>query len=89
MTWTDEDDREAAKEGWGFFECSGDHPPIELERIDFPGEGETQLADDPAAWHLVLGNDTPLHRKALAYMTQESPEELAYITQWVNDHSAG
>lgn len=46
--WTAEDDRAAAREGWSLFESGGsaDGTP-QIQRIDDPEPGETELAPMP------------------------------------------
>lgn len=75
---------EAARQGWGLFECSGsDRDPIELQRIDCQDvTSYDQLTDDIYAWLLVARQDTPAAIEALAVLRAEGcTTEVAYIEE--------
>ena len=49
--WTAEDDRAAAREGWSLFESGGSADGAsQIQRIDDPEPGKTEIASDRAAW---------------------------------------
>ena len=57
-TWSDWDQAEALAEGWALFDCwDSEHPPFELQRLDYPEEyaapGAPRLDDDTDAWRHV------------------------------------
>lgn len=64
--------RQPRCEGWGIFDYgvrSDGTPRMELQRIDFPDDGEPPFADDAAAWDHVVAQaraGSEVHRQALA-----------------------
>ena len=79
--WTAEDDRAAGLEGWNLFDSDGsaDGTP-QVQRIDSPEPGETELDGDPDAWAILRADPgTPLHAKALAIIVNENPAEYARV----------
>lgn len=89
VEWTDEDRHLAYREGWDIWECADDdHDQFEIQCIDEPDEGCETLADDEAAWRLVVegamsGNE--LHLRALRYVEAYAPEHLIEIYQFAKD----
>lgn len=80
VCFTDEDDKVAQEEGWGFFETSDG--TIEINKLD---ELDT-LASDTEAYQLILNkakNGSPLHRKALLLMKRNNPNDLKLFSQVV------
>lgn len=87
LTWTQEDNHTAQKEGWDIFNA-GDE--LQIQRID-----ELKKFDcDEEVWMFLVSANTPLHDKALTYIKQENPAEydriINYhkksITNFVEEH---
>lgn len=81
--WTAENDHAAAREGWSLFESGGsaDGTP-QVQRIDDPAPGETELDGDEAAWAILRADPgAPLHARALAIIRSENPAEYARVME--------
>jgi hypothetical protein len=76
--WRPEDDWAAHEEGWGIFECDGSTDDAWQVQAD---SDSGKLASDGDAWN-VLSIDTPLHRRAVAWLHFHAPMELGTIRGW-------
>lgn len=102
LDWSYADQAAAGAEGWDLFDTGSDgqhgyHDPFELQRIDFPVDGDGNEIDSPftdpakgegGAWehvlHRALGG-SPLHAKALAFIATHSPREILRILGVLDD----
>jgi hypothetical protein len=79
LEWDGTDDKAAAKEGWGLFECSGssaEQGPWQIQRIDCPKEGEDHLlTTDSDAWVLVINGEEQHHIRAVRWLKVKNPKE--------------
>lgn len=77
--WTRVDSAAAMAEGWDIFSCDDSaHGPYQLQKLD---EGD-QFPDDGDAWRHVVklaASESPLHIRALAFLADKNPTELARI----------
>jgi hypothetical protein len=76
--WTPEHDWAAHEEGWGIFQCFGSTDDDWQVQIDHDSD---KLDADGDAWNL-LSTDTPLHRRAVAWLHFHAPMELGTIRGW-------
>lgn len=86
--WTAEDAAMADAEGWGIFECFGsDNGPWQLQKFDDPDITDDAptpypFLTDTDVWVRVRTGTTPLHRKALAFLSEHNPQEYRAIIAW-------
>lgn len=84
--WTDDDAAQAKAEGWGIFECSGSEDgPWQLQKFDDPGQhsgapSPYPFTADADVWAHVRTGETPLLRKALAFLAIHNPPEYHRVT---------
>lgn len=86
--WTDAQEAEAAKEGWGIFKVNDpEHPPWELCKID----GRDEFLTDIDVWEYVMGNATQgtIWQAALDFLAERAPDELSAIQAHQHDAAAG
>lgn len=86
--WTADDAAKANAEGWDIFESFGsENGPWQLQKFDDPDWGPDApspypFATDSDVWVHVRTGNTPLHRKALAFLSEHNPQEYRAITEW-------
>lgn len=98
MDWTREDDIAAKKDGWLIASCSDpDHAPYEIEYLAEPDLVEEEYSctvlnrftEDNQAWDHVVSmaeGGSDLHRRALLFIHDNSPQEWADIQRWTAYH---
>ena len=90
LAWTRVHSAQAILEGWDIFECWGSYDgPCQIQRIDFPEDGEGHLSDDSDAWELVWYGamaGSPLHHRALNFIARNNPAELQVIARYIGQN---
>jgi len=86
MSWPAENDAASEKQGWAIFDTgrASGHPPYEIQRIDFPEDGDAPFQGDKEAHEFVrrqaeAGDSLAL--AALEFLKEHSPEEHATVTE--------
>lgn len=73
----------AGGDDWGLFETGGgEHPWLELQRVDFPEDHDAIFDSDIDAWRHVIklaGEGSPPEKAALGYLCMVSFEEIVGI----------
>jgi hypothetical protein len=75
LTWTVEDSRAAANEGWNLYDSSGMDGLVQIQRND----DQALLRNDQEAWILVRNGNRPHHIKALAMLMEMNMPEYGRV----------
>lgn len=84
-TWDRADSLQAIAQGWEIF--SRDPKPsegfecYELQAVTDDGRFKKDRTAHAFVWHQAVNNDSPLHKKALAFLYARAPHEYARVKQ--------
>lgn len=81
--WMREHATAARAEGWALNASDGsDNGPWQIQRIDDPAQTPVHLANDRAAWAIVMNGTRAHHMAARDFVQHANPAEWRAMCEW-------